>query len=118
MRDEDTQPAAGAPGLDDSTSYVRMHRWGRWEGRFESREAYGDPVHTVEMRVALVAPSGARHTGLYLAHPSVRVDYKAPMPDLLPGSGTCSANVSGRLRYEPRGAPIGSPLTNTVRLDQ
>src|SRR5437870_1472146 len=62
MQDEDTQPPTGTPGQSGSHGPPRVHRWGRWEGRFESRDAHGDPVHTVEMRVELAAPSGTRHT--------------------------------------------------------
>src|SRR5262249_14564552 len=39
-----------------------LHRWGRWEGIFQSSTGHGDPVHAVALAVDLVAPSGAQHT--------------------------------------------------------
>ncbi len=47
-------------GTVDGTS--RVHLWGRWEGRFESAGVVDDPVHTVDLRVELTAPSGRQRT--------------------------------------------------------
>ena len=39
-----------------------VHRWGRWEGQFESAAQVDDPVHAVDLRIELLAPSGTRHS--------------------------------------------------------
>jgi hypothetical protein len=39
-----------------------VHRWGRWEGAFESEREYDNPVQVVALRVDLTTPSGTRHT--------------------------------------------------------
>src|SRR5689334_14785674 len=47
--------------MHEQTSAPGIHQWGRWEGYFESASAVDDPVHTVDLSVELVAPSGDRH---------------------------------------------------------
>src|SRR5690242_10342918 len=47
--------------MREQTSGPGIHQWGRWEGYFESVAAVDYPVHVVDLRVELVAPSGDRH---------------------------------------------------------
>ena len=55
-----------APDMTDQAGGV--HRWGRWEGAFESAADYDNPVQDVDLRATLTVPvrrgaSGARILG-------------------------------------------------------
>ena len=50
-----------APNMTDQVGGV--HRWGRWEGVFESAADYDNPVQDVDLRATLTSPSGAKHQG-------------------------------------------------------
>lgn len=58
---EDTDPAPASTTATDP-GVARVHRWGRWEGTFESNTEIADPVHEVDLRVEIIAPSGTRRT--------------------------------------------------------
>lgn len=47
------------PEMTDQTATV--HRWGRWEGAFESANDYDNPMQDVDVRATLISPSGVEH---------------------------------------------------------
>ena len=53
-----------APNMTDQTGGV--HRWGRWEGVFESAADYDNPVQDVDLRATLTSPSGATASGAWI----------------------------------------------------
>ena len=50
-----------APNMTDRAGDV--HRWGRWEGVFESASDYDNPVQDVDLRATLTSPSGTQTSG-------------------------------------------------------
>jgi hypothetical protein len=48
--------------LTAAESGAEVHRWGRWETAYTSAKGHANPVHDVDFRVTLMAPSGTRHT--------------------------------------------------------
>src|SRR3954447_7422234 len=43
------------------TDQPAVHRWGRWEGTFESATDYDNPMQDVDLRATLTSPAGVEH---------------------------------------------------------